>query len=56
MPGCMADAIENLLCMNKIIRCTVRLERMKVNLVIFSVQFIFQSINEIDTTTGKIYA
>ena len=48
--------IGNLLCMEKIIRRTVWLERMKVNLVIFSVRFIFQLIDETDTTTFSIYA
>ncbi len=43
--------IENLFCMKKIIRRTVPLERMKVNLVIFNVRFIFQLTNEIDATT-----
>ncbi len=37
--------IENLLCMKKIISQTVWLERMKVNLVIFTVLFIFQILN-----------
>ncbi len=35
----------------RIIRQTVWLERMKVNLFIFSVQFIFQFVNETDTRT-----
>ena len=48
--------IEHLLCTKKIICQTVRLERMKVNLVIFSVQFIFQLINETGTTSFSIYA
>ncbi len=38
---CPRYSIENLLCMKKIIRRTVWLERMKVNLVIFNVRFIF---------------
>ncbi len=47
-----SDAIENLLRMKKIIRRTVWLERMKVNLVIFNVRFIFLLINETDTRTS----
>ncbi len=43
--------IENLFCMKKIIRRTVWLEKMKVNLVVFSLWFIFQLINETDTWT-----
>ena len=43
--------IENLSCMKKIICQIVWLERMKVNLVIFNVQFIFSLINETDTRT-----
>ncbi len=50
------NAIGNLLCMKKITCRTVWLERMKVNLVIFSVWFIFQLINETDTKTFSIYA
>ena len=41
--------------MKKIIRRTVWLERMKVNLIIFSVCFIFQLIDETDTATFSIY-
>ncbi len=38
---CYFCPIENLLCMKKILRQTVWLKRMKVNLIIFDVRFIF---------------
>ena len=51
-----AMSIGNLLCVKKIVRRTVWLERMKVNLVIFDVRFIFCLINETDTIDFSIYA
>ena len=49
-------AIGNLLCMKKIIHRTVWMERMKVSLVIFNVQFIFLLINETYTVDFSIHA
>ena len=44
-------SIENFFCIEKNIHQTVQLERMKVNVVIFSEQFIFHLVNKIDITT-----